>query len=65
MEDTKLKRLLLFLKNALGRIMVQNNAAEEIHNLGDSLIDFEDIGIDKESIKYDITKTVTNSKSFN
>lgn len=45
--------------------MVQNNSAQEFHNLGDSLIDFEDIGIDKESIKYDITKPVTNNKSFN
>ena len=59
-----MKRLLLFLKNALRRIMVQNNAAEEINYLC-SGIDRNWIDIDPESISFDVSKSVTNNKSFN
>jgi hypothetical protein len=43
--------------------MVQNNAAEEINYLG--RIDRKWIDIDPESISFDVSKSVTNNKSFN
>lgn len=59
-----MKWLLLFLKNALGRIMVQNNAAEELA-IHEKCIVYE-TGLKKDDIKFDVKKsTVTNNKNFN
>lgn len=59
-----MKWLLLKIKKLLGRIMVQNNSAEELAIHENCII--YDTGLKKEDIKFDVKKSaVTNNKNFN
>lgn len=59
-----MKWLLLKIKKLLGRIMVQNNSAEELA-IHEKCIVYE-TGLKKDDIKFDVKKsTVTNNKNFN